>query len=113
MTDANGGITQYTYDTSNRMTKITDPKGIAFLTNTYDTSGRVTKQTQADTTTYLYSYTIGANGKISQTDVTDPRGNVRRVIFNTTGAVLTDTFPVGKPDNKPLPTRARRTPISS
>ena len=102
VTDANGGVTQYTYDTSNRMTKVTDPKGVAFLTNTYDTNSRVTKQTQADSTTYLYSYTIGANGKISQTDVTDPRGNVRRVTFNTTGAVMTDTFPVGKPEQQTI-----------
>lgn len=102
VTDANGGVTQYTYDTSNRMTKITDPKNVAFLTNVYDTNSRVTKQTQADSTTYLYSYTIGGNGKISQTDVTDPRGNVRRVTFNTTGAVMTDTFPVGKPEQQTI-----------
>jgi len=102
VTDAKGGLTQYTYDTSNRMTKITDPKNVIYLTNTYDTNGRVTKQTQADGTTYLYAYTIGTNGQVSQTDVTDPRGNVRRVTFNTDGYVVSDTFPVGKPEQQTL-----------
>jgi RHS repeat-associated protein len=100
VTDVSGGITQYTYDNSNRMTKITDPKGIIYLTNTYDTNGRVTKQTQADSTTYQFAYTIGANGKVSQTDVTDPRGNVRRVTFNTSGYVAADTHAQGKPEQR-------------
>ncbi|HEY0367928.1 MAG TPA: TIGR02269 family lipoprotein, partial [Pyrinomonadaceae bacterium] len=82
--------------------KVTDPKGTIYLTNTYDTNGRVTKQTQADSTTYLFAYTIGANGKVSQTDVTDPRGNVRRVTFNTDGYVISDTFPVGKPEQQTI-----------
>lgn len=102
VTDARGGVTQYTYDTSNRMTKVTDPKGTIYLTNTYDSNGRVTKQTQADGTTYQFAYTIGANGKVSQTDVTDPRGNVRRVTFNTSGYVISDTFPLGKPEQQTL-----------
>ena len=102
VTDPRGGVTQYTYDTSDRMTKVTDPRGTIYLTNTYDTNGRVTKQTQADSTTYLFAYTIGANGKVSQTDVTDPRGNVRRVTFNTDGYVVSDTFPVGKPEQQTI-----------
>ncbi len=102
VTDARGGLTQYTYDTSDRMTKVTDPRNIIYLTNTYDTNGRVTKQTQADGTTYLFAYTIGTNGRVSQADVTDPRGNVRRVIFNTSGYMVSDTFPLGKPEQQTL-----------
>ena len=98
-TDA-AGVTEYLYDTSNRMTKITDPKGILYLTNTYDTNGRVIKQTQADSTFYQFAYTLGANGQVTQTDVTDPRGNVRRVTFNSSGAMITDTYAVGKPEQQ-------------
>ena len=106
--DLNGGLTEFTYDTSNRITKVKDPKGITYLTNTYDTNGRVTKQTLADTTTYLFAYTIGANGKISQTDVTDPRGNIRRVVFNSSGHKINDILcggQAGATDNHQRATR--------
>src|SRR5215213_2546591 len=102
VTDPASGVTEYLYDTSNRMTKITDPRSILYLTNTYDTNGRVIKQTQADTTTYLFAYTLGTNGKVTQTDVTDPRGNVRRVNFNASGSMITDTYAVGKPEQQTI-----------
>ena len=101
VTDANGGVTEHLYDTSNRMTKITDPKGILYLTNQYDTNGRVIKQTQADSTTFLYAYTLNGS-QVTQTDVTDPRGNVRRVTFNSGGAVITDTYALGKPEQQTI-----------
>jgi len=44
------------------------------LTNEYDTQGRVTRQTQADGTFYQLGYTLDAQGKVTQTDVTDPKG---------------------------------------
>ncbi len=84
VTDAAGGVTEYTYDTSHRMLTIKDPRGITYLANTYDTNGRVATQTQADSTTYSFSYTL-SSGKVTQTDVTDPRGHVRRSTFNTAG----------------------------
>lgn len=102
VTDVNGGVTEFTYDTSNRMTKVKDPKLITYLTNTYDTNGRVTKQTLADSTFYQFAYTIGANGKVSQADVTDPRGNVRRVIFNSLGFRTNEIFAVGKPEQQTI-----------
>jgi len=95
VTDANGGVTQYTYDTSNQMLTIKDAKEIDYLTSEYDLNGRVTKQTQADLSTYEFAYTLNANGEVTQTDVTDPRGNIRRVAFNTSGYTLTDTYAVG------------------
>jgi len=80
VTDPNGGMTEYTYDgLSNRMVTLKDARGIVFLTNVYDSSGKVTQQTQADGTTYQFAYTVDENGKITQTDVTDPRGKLRRV----------------------------------
>src|SRR5262249_11328285 len=90
------------YDTSNRMTTIKDAKGIVYLTNVYDTNGRVTKQTQADNSTYQFAYTLDSNSKVTQTNVTDPRGNGRQVTFNSSGYKLTDTYALGKPEQQTI-----------
>ncbi len=87
VTDPMGGVTEHTYDPSHRMLSIKDPRGIVFLTNEY-TNGRVTKQTQADDSTYQIAYTTDAGGNVTQADVTDPRGNVKRVEFNTDGQII-------------------------
>ena len=100
VTDVQGGVTEYTYDGAHRMLTIKDPRGIVYLTNEYDANGRAFKQTQADGTTYQFDYTLDGAGKITQTDVTDPRGNVRRVTFNASGYPLTDTYAVGKPEQQ-------------
>jgi RHS repeat-associated protein len=100
VTDPNGGITQYTYDSNSQMLTIQDARGIVYLSNVYDANGRVIQQTQADGTTYQFAYTLDGNGKVIQTDVTDPRGNVRRVTFNSSGYMLTDTHAVGRPEQQ-------------
>src|SRR5262249_59193879 len=64
-------------------------------TNTYDGQGRVIRQTRADGTFYQLAYTVDGQGKVTQTDVTDPKGNVRRVTFNPAGYPLTDTWAYG------------------
>ena len=64
VTDANGGVWTYTYDAQNRMLTVKDARQIVYLTNIYDGSGRVTKQTQADGSTYLYSW--GSDSKYHQ-----------------------------------------------
>ena len=75
VTDPNNGVTEYTYDSSHRMLTVKDARGIVFLTNQYDpTSGRITQQTQADSGVYQFAYTTDANGNVTETDVTDPRG---------------------------------------
>jgi YD repeat-containing protein len=89
--DAAGGVTEYTYDTNHRMLTLTDARGIVYLTNQYDSNGRVTQQTQADSTTYQFAYTLNGGGAVTQTDLTNPRGYVRRVTFSTAGYSLTDT----------------------
>jgi RHS repeat-associated protein len=95
VTDLAGGVTEYTYNTSHQMLTLKDPKGVVYLTNEYDASGKVTKQTQADGTAYTFAYTLAADGRVTQTDVTAPRGQVRRVTFNADGYILTDTRAVG------------------
>jgi RHS repeat-associated protein len=102
VTDPAGGVTEYTYDTAHRMLTIKDARGITFLTNEYDANGRVRKQTQADGSTYLFAYTLDANNKVTQTDVTNPRGNVRRVTFNASGHTLSDTYAVGTTEQQTL-----------
>lgn len=110
VTDSGNGLTEYTYDSSNRVLTIKDPRGIVYLTNEYDSNGRVMKQTLADDTpgnatdnpVYLFAYTVGSNGKITQTDVTDPRGYVRRVTFNSDGYTLTNTDALGMPEEKKI-----------
>lgn len=102
VTDQAGGVTEYTYDGFGQMLTIKDAHGIVFLTNEYDTNGRVFRQTQADNTTYQFAYILDTNGKVTQTDVTDPRGILRRTTYNSTGYSLTDTSAVGSPEQQTI-----------
>jgi RHS repeat-associated protein len=92
--DPNGGLTQYTYDSSQRIATIVHG-GATVLTNEYDANGRVVEQTQADGSKYQFAYTIDVSDRITQTLVTDPRGNIRRVTFNPSGYIITDTRALG------------------
>lgn len=92
VTDANGGVTTYAWDSSNRIQSITDARGITFITNTYDANDRLTNQILADGSSYQFTYVLDGNGNVTETDVTNPRGYVRKVTFNADGYVLTDPF---------------------
>lgn len=100
VTDPDLGVTEFAYDGADRLRTIKDPAGAIALTNEYDLSGRVIRQKQADGSVFQFAYTIGAGGAITQTDVTDPRGFVRRVTFDAKGYWLTDTRAVGKPEQQ-------------
>jgi RHS repeat-associated protein len=96
VTDTNGGVWNYTYDTFNQMLSIQNPLGIVFLTNQYDASGRVVKQTQTDNSIFLFSYTTDpTTGRITQTDLTDPNGNLRRTTYGANGYKAGETFALG------------------
>lgn len=95
VTNAAGGITEYTYDGSHRLLTLKEPGGNIHVTNTYNANGRVATQTQADGTTYQFAYTLDGNGSVIQTDVTDPRGIIKRFVFNSAGLTTTITDAVG------------------
>ena len=102
ITDPNNAVRTYIWDTTaNRLTQIKDANNSIVLTNVYDAgSGRVIKQTLADSSTFFYSYTLNKSGNVSKTEVTDRRGNVRRVEFDGNGNVIKNTYPVGKPEEQ-------------
>jgi RHS repeat-associated protein len=98
VTDAKGGITEYLYDASDRMLTVKNPRNIVYLTNVYDAaSGRITRQTLADDGEYQFVYTVDAQGKVTRTDVTDPRDHIRRTTFNTNGYPTSDILALGTP----------------
>jgi RHS repeat-associated protein len=95
VTDPLSQVTTYSYDASNRMLTIRDGRNIVYLTNTY-TSGRVTTQTLAESgQTYQFVYTVDGSNNITQTDVTDPRGTVGRVSFNSSHFATTEVEALG------------------
>jgi RHS repeat-associated protein len=98
--DPMGGKHDITWDTTNnRITAIRNANGNTVVQNEYNGAGRVTRQTLANGSTFTYAYTV-QNGAVTQTDVTDPRGSVRRVQFNATGYVVQNTFPLGTPEQQ-------------
>ncbi len=100
VTDAKAGVTEYLYDSSDRMLTVKDPRGFVWLTNEYDSNGRISRQTQIDGGDYEFAYTLNGSGKVTQTDVTNPRGFIRRATFNANGYLLTDTFAQGTPEQQ-------------
>jgi RHS repeat-associated protein len=96
--DVKNGVTEYTYDGDNRMLTVKDANGVVRLTNEYDGNGRVFRQTQADGTAYQFAYTLDGMGRVTQTDVTNHRGIVRRVSFNADGFPVGELMGVGRAD---------------
>ena len=92
------GVAVYTYDTSHRLLTMTDPGGNVHVTNTYDANGRVATQAQADSTTYQFAYTLDGSGNVTQTNMTDPRGYIQQLTFNSAGYPLTSTDAYGQPE---------------
>lgn len=95
---------EYTYDASGRMLTVKDRRGNIMVTNQYDANGRVVKQTLADGGIFLFAYTVDANGKVTQTDVTDPRGIIERKVFNANGYIASRVFALGKPEQQTVTT---------
>lgn len=83
--DALGGVTDYDYDLQHRLTKITDPRGTAFLTNSYDSQGRINQQTDGSGNVWAFSYASG------QTQVTDPEGGTKTFTFDSQDRVASES----------------------
>jgi RHS repeat-associated protein len=99
VTDPAGKTETYTYDTAHRMEIVSDKLGRVIIRNEYDTNGRVKKQT-LPSGIYQFAYTVNASGVVTQTDVTDPRGEVRRLKFNAAGFHTEVTRALGKPEER-------------
>lgn len=92
---------EYAYDSAGRMLTVKDRRGNLITTNEYDaTSGRITKQTLADGAVFQFGYTVDAGGKITQTDVTNPRGHVERLQYNAAGYITGQTLALGRPEQQ-------------
>ena len=108
VTDANSGITRYGWGscaipgtaTCNQMNTITDPRNNVVLTNAYDGNGRIQTQTLGDgTSRYTFAYTL-TGGVVTRTDITDPRGFIRRLGFNADGYTTSEVLAVGKTEQQ-------------
>lgn len=114
--DANGGTTTFTYDSNNNMTGIEDARQIPYLTNHYDGNDMVDQQTLADGSTYHFHYIqvpmVGGGSSIgnSEADVTDPRGNVRKVYFTPNGYTSSEVLGYGTPQQQTI--TYNREPVS-
>jgi len=100
VTDPEMGVTEYLYDSNHNMTSVKNPRGITVMTNEYDANDRVIKQTLANGGIYEVAYTLDGEGVVTQTDVTDPRGNVTRTAFNSAGYTTSVTKALGKPEQQ-------------
>ncbi len=101
--DANGGTTTFTYDSNNNMKTIQDARGIVYITNDYDNNNMVSQQTMVDGSTYQFRYVLnGSSLTNNQATVTDPRGNVRIVNFNSDGFETSETRAYGKPEQQTM-----------
>ncbi len=98
VTNPVSGVSEYTYDASHRLLTMKEPNGNTHVTNVYDANGRVQTQTQADSTTYQFAYTVDGSGNVTQTDVTDPRGYVKRFMFNSAGLTASTIDALGQPE---------------
>jgi RHS repeat-associated protein len=120
--DNTGRITSYSYDTLGRLVKavgtdgyyetygydpvtnninlVTDKRSNSMVQNLFDANARVSQQTLADGAIWKLSYTLGANGAVTQTSVTDPRNYVRQHTFNPSGYPTQTLLAVGKPEQQ-------------
>lgn len=82
----------FAYDSSNRLSQITERDGKVLATNTYDSSGRVLQQTDALGSTTAFAYNTPSAG---QTTVTDPTGLKHGYAYDALYRLVTQTAPTG------------------
>ncbi|WP_284616233.1 RHS repeat-associated core domain-containing protein [Aquabacterium humicola] len=95
-----GGTWRYTYTPGGRIESVFDARDKRMVFNEYDTAGRVKKQTYADNSTLQIAYTTDGNNNVTQADVTDRRGFVRRVKFDANRQIIENVYPLGQPEQQ-------------
>jgi hypothetical protein len=71
--------------------------GKLLLTNTYDHAGRAVRQDVA-AGFFQFTYAEDPTGRIVQTEVRNPEGRRRRVVFNADRYIINDTRNLGTAD---------------
>ena len=94
-TDAAGNATKYEYDGAGDMTGIVDPRANKFVETKYDANDRVEKQTDIDGGTFEFSYTLNGSGGVESATITEPRGNKRKVTYNSEDLPTSETTGLG------------------
>jgi len=89
---------EYTYDEQHHLRRVKEP-GLE-LDHEYDAAGRVIRQDVKGWGSWTFTYTQGADGKVTQTDLVDPDGLHRRVVFNADGYPQSDATFVGRPEER-------------
>jgi RHS repeat-associated protein len=110
VTDPAGKVTTYGWNEDNQVATITDPRGITYLTNEYNGDGRVRKQTMPEDAVFEFVYTT-SDDRVVSTQVTDPNGHVRRVVFNENGFAVSETVADGT--GKQQATTMVRSPLTN
>lgn len=90
ITDADGNVTTYAYDTAGNLLSITDPAG-EVTRFTYDHAGHRTSQITPTGATTQWAYDTA--GRVAS--VSDPTGAVTSYQYSAAGRVLAVTDPVG------------------
>ena len=105
ITNPAGGVTTYGWGTCTGsqasctwLQSVTDARGNVRLTNAFDSNGRVAQQTLADGATYQFTYTL-SSGVVTQTQVTNPRGDLTRKSF-TNGYVVSTVEALSQPEQR-------------
>ena len=98
MTDQDGGVTSYSYDSAGRMLSFTTPNGNVHVTNQYDSNNRVTEQTLPDGGIYNFAYELGSGGNVAATTMIDPRGSSCSMAFNSNGYITSDIWAMTRPE---------------
>ncbi len=91
VTYPDGASVSYVYSTG-RLASVTNPMGVAELTNIYNGAGRVVSQDLANGGTFNFDYITG-EGTIEETHVTRPGGGTIKYKFNSLGYITETVDP--------------------
>ncbi|MBI3394157.1 MAG: hypothetical protein HY039_13440, partial [Nitrospirae bacterium] len=98
VTYPDGATMRYVYertDFPNHISSVTNARGIREVLNEFDAAGRVVRQIHADGGVYTYSYTLDAQGRVTQTVMTDALGQAVTRAFNQKLYGTQDADPLG------------------